>query len=44
MVSAKKVLDEDFEGILREKQYEKFGDEYLCTGHILTLSAWWKEK
>lgn len=44
IVSAKKVLDEDFEGILREKQYEKFGDEYLCTGHILTLSAWWKEK
>lgn len=44
IVSAKKVLDKDFEGILRENQDEKVGDEYRRTGHILTLSAWWKEE
>ena len=42
IVSAKNVLEKDYSGLLRKYCYKKVGEDYLCIGQSLTLSAWWK--
>ena len=43
IVSAKKVLYKDFDGLLRKRRCKIVNDEFRCIGQVHMLSAWWKE-
>ena len=43
IVSAKKVLYKDFDGLLRKRRCKIVNDEFRCIAQVHMLSAWWKE-
>jgi hypothetical protein len=44
VVSAKNVLDREYENITRRKRSEKIGvDSFRTIGQELAASAWWSE-
>lgn len=43
VISAKKVLESDYNAFVKDIVREKFGDAWVTYGQTASLTAWWKE-